>query len=77
MSTSTGRVSECGRYQVAEDWRGDPVWVRRLLGGRPVRPWTNGTTIEDADTGVALSTYGGAEMLSAGVRRQPAPRPTA
>ncbi|MXY96307.1 MAG: hypothetical protein F4Z29_00825 [Gemmatimonadetes bacterium] len=66
------RVSACGRYCVAETWRAELVWVLRYIGGRPVRPWANGATIEDADTGRPLRTYGGAEMLPVGVRRQPA-----
>ena len=69
---ASDRVSACGRYRVAENWRAEPVWVLRSVDGRPTQPWSNGVTIEDAATGRPLRTYGGAEMLPAGGRRQPA-----
>ena len=59
------RVSDCGGYLVTEDHRGDPVWVVRHLGGREeVRPWANGRTIEDANTGIELRIYGGADIIT-------------
>lgn len=74
------RVSDCGCYLVAENHRGDPVWVVRHLGvPHEVRPWTNGRTIEDANTGLELRIYGSADIITSrqpdgstvAVRRQP------
>ena len=62
--------TDCGGFVVAVNWLAEPVWVRRIIAGRLVRPWTNGTSIEDANTGIVLRTYGGADIINA-TRRQP------
>ena len=61
--------SDCGKYQVAENWRTQPVWVRRGAVA-----WVNVTTLCDARSGNPLKQFGTAELLGTGDGRREQPR---